>query len=165
VGEVEAFGQGFPGDGQFVAVGLGFEALGLGGLFDFLSVLVQAGEEEDLVAEAAARAGDDIGEDLFIGVAEVRGAVDVIDRGGDVELFAHPGRIVTGRGWFGKPSEGGDWELGIGDWGSRLSAERRRGNCRELEDCEGSESAVDANAAGAVQMAAGMREVSEEGEG
>ena len=110
VGEVEAFGQGFPGDGQSIAISLGFEALGLGGLLDLLSMFIQAGEEEHVVAEAAARAGDDVGEDLFIGVTEVRGAIDVIDRGGDVELFAHPGRIVTGRGGFGND----DLRLGMG---------------------------------------------------
>ena len=34
-------------------------------------------------------AGDHVGDDFFVGVAEVRLAVDVVDGGRDVEAFAH----------------------------------------------------------------------------
>ncbi len=43
----------------------------LGGLLDLLAVLVHAGEEINLVATKAAVAGDHVGKDFFIGVADV----------------------------------------------------------------------------------------------
>ena len=56
----------------------------LGGLGDLGAVLVGAGEEEDVVALLAMEAGEDVGGDRRVGVTQMRLAVDVVDRGGDV---------------------------------------------------------------------------------
>jgi hypothetical protein len=63
------------------------DAGGGGAALDLLAVLVGAGEEEGVVAEQAVAAGDDVGDDGGVGVADVRARVDVVDRGGEVELF------------------------------------------------------------------------------
>ena len=55
-----------------------------GGLLDFLAVLVGAGQEEHVVTVEPHEAGDRVGRDHFIGVADVRGAVGVGNGGGDV---------------------------------------------------------------------------------
>ena len=52
-------------------------------------MLVEAGQEKYFLAETAPRAGDDVGDDLLIGVAEMRLAIHVINRRGDVKPFAH----------------------------------------------------------------------------
>jgi hypothetical protein len=54
-----------------------------GGLLDFLAVLIDTGEEVGLVATQAAVTGQDISEDLFVGVTDVRRAVGVVDGGGE----------------------------------------------------------------------------------
>ena len=89
IGEFEFFGECLPVGGERIAIGLRIFFIGLRGLLDFLAVFVEPGEEEDFLAEAAAGAGDDVGDDLLVGVAEVRLAVHVINRSGDVEPFAH----------------------------------------------------------------------------
>ena len=58
-----------------------------GGALDLLAVLVGAGEEEGVVAEQAVAAGDDVGRDGRVGVADVRARVDVVDRGSEIELL------------------------------------------------------------------------------
>ena len=55
------------------------------GLLDFLAVLVGAGEEIDVVAVEPHEAGDGVGGDRLVGVADMRRAVRVGNRGGDVE--------------------------------------------------------------------------------
>ena len=97
VGQAQFRGERLPTDGQFIAVGLRGFALGVGGLLDFLAMLVEAGQEKNLLAERAAGAGDDVRDDLFVGVAEMRLAVHVVDRGGQVKAFAH-GRGVCPTG-------------------------------------------------------------------
>jgi len=52
-------------------------------------VLVEAGQKKNFLAQAAPRAGDDVGDDFFVGVPEMRLAVHVINRRGDVKPFAH----------------------------------------------------------------------------
>ena len=89
VGEAELAGEGFPLHGEAVAVGLRVLAFGSGGLLDLLSVFVEAGQEEDLVTEAAVGARDDIGQHHLVGVPEVCCAVGVENRRGQVEPFAH----------------------------------------------------------------------------
>ena len=68
----------------------GVDPLALGRQRDRLAVLVGAGEEEDVLAALAHVAGEDVGGDRRVGVAEVGLGVDVVDRRGDVE--AH-GRV------------------------------------------------------------------------
>ena len=69
-----------------VAVGqlLRRDALALGRLRDRLAVLVGAGQEEHVLAALAHVAGEDVGRDRRVRVAEVRLGVDVVDRRGDV---------------------------------------------------------------------------------
>ena len=65
------------------------------------------------VAEQAVAAGDDVGDDRGVGVADVGARVDVIDRRGDVELF----------GWAGHA--GGWCEFSRGRGGRRSVRVRR----------------------------------------
>ena len=81
------------------------DAGGDGGALDLLPVLVGAGEEEDVLAEEAVAAGEDVGDDGGVGVADVGACVDVVDRGGDVEGFCwigHGGDSVK----FSRAGEG-----------------------------------------------------------
>ena len=75
-----------------VAVGelLRRDALALGDLRDRLAVLVGAGEEEHVLAALAVMAGEDVGADRRVRVAEVRRRVHVVDGRRDVE--GHGGR-------------------------------------------------------------------------
>ena len=66
------------------------DPLGLGLLRHRLTVLVGAGQEEDVLPALAMVPGEDVGGDRRVGVAQMGLAVDVVDRGGDVE--AHGGR-------------------------------------------------------------------------
>ena len=61
-------------------------ALG-GGALHLLSVFVGTGQEERLVAENLVEAGEDVREDGRVGVPDMRGVVNVIDRGSDVKIF------------------------------------------------------------------------------
>ena len=63
----------------------------LGRLLHFLAVLIDAGEKENFFAFQPVIARDDIGQHLFVGVADVRRTVGVIDRGRDVEGLRHVG--------------------------------------------------------------------------
>src|SRR5262249_26557672 len=67
-------------------------------LRDLLSVLVEAGQEVDVVASHAPIARDDVGSDLLVRVADVRVAVCVVDRGREVEPShqAPPGGVPSG---------------------------------------------------------------------
>ena len=64
-------------------------------LLDLLAVLVGAGEKEHVIAVEALKARDGIGRDHLIGVADMRRAVRIGNRGGDgvAGLFGH-GRVV-----------------------------------------------------------------------
>ena len=53
-------------------------------------MFVEAGEEENFLAQTSPGARDHVGDNLFVGMTEVRLAVDVINGGGDVKRFAHP---------------------------------------------------------------------------
>ena len=99
VGQPEPGGEGHPVRGQLIAILLRHFVLGESSLLDFLAVLVEAGEEENFFAEQPVRARDDVGDDLLVGVAEVRLAVEVINGGRDVEQFVHVAATVgAGRG-------------------------------------------------------------------
>ena len=58
-------------------------------LLDLLPVLIHAGEEKDFLAFQPVIPREHVGEHLFVGVADVRGAVGVVDGGGDEEGFGH----------------------------------------------------------------------------
>src|SRR5688500_1102849 len=59
------------------------------GLLDLLAVLVGAREKIDVVAVKPHETGDGVGRDHLIGVTDVRRAVRVGDRGGDVKRLRH----------------------------------------------------------------------------
>ena len=65
-----------------VTVGLllGGEPVGLGRALHLEPVLVGPGQEEDVVAQQAVPAGQGVGRDRRVGVADVRCVVDVVDR-------------------------------------------------------------------------------------
>ena len=68
------------------------ERLGLdpcfgGGTGDLLSVLVRAGQEKGLIAALPVVPGERVGDDLFVGVSEMRAAIDVINGRRDVEAW------------------------------------------------------------------------------
>ena len=89
VGQLQFFGKRLPVRRELVAISLRRFAFGQGGLLDLLAVFVQAGQEKNFLPEAAPRPRDDVGDDLLVGMAEMRLAVDVINRGGDVKPFVH----------------------------------------------------------------------------
>ncbi len=60
----------------------------VGGLLHLLAVLVNSSEKKNLVTAKPAITRYDIGENLFVGMANVRTAVRVVDRGGNEE-FTH----------------------------------------------------------------------------
>ena len=59
------------------------DALLFRGLLDLLPVLINAREEENMIAREPVIAGNDVGEHLLVGMADVRRAIRVIDGGGD----------------------------------------------------------------------------------
>ena len=67
----------------------GFDSLLRGGLLDLLAMLVDSGHEKHRLAAQSAMAGDRVGENFFVGVADVRCAVRVVNGRGDEEGFAH----------------------------------------------------------------------------
>ncbi len=66
----------------------GSSALLLGGPGDLLSVLVGAGQEEDVVAHQPVPPGQGVGVDRRVGVPDMGRVLDVVDRGGD-EVAGH----------------------------------------------------------------------------
>ena len=89
VGETHAIPERAKLGGDFIGELLRRFVGGLGGAFDFLSVLVGAGQEPGIIAQHAMTAGDGVASDGRVSMADVRMRVDVIDRGRDVELFGH----------------------------------------------------------------------------
>ncbi len=57
-------------------------------------MFVEAGQKKHIMTQEPAGPGNHIRDDLFLGVAEMRLAVDVINRCGDVEPFVHSRRTV-----------------------------------------------------------------------
>src|SRR5207302_638240 len=89
VGAFKPDGEPFPIQCQLITVILGSLAISQRGLLDFLSMLVQPGQEKGFLPKTASRARNDVGYDLFVRVPQVRLAVDVINRGGQVKALAH----------------------------------------------------------------------------
>ena len=84
---------------------------------------VDAGEEKDIGLEAALMTGEEIGEYLFVGVAEVRRAVDVVDRSGEKIGTGHFGSL---QGGVLKASAYSGWMTGAetGDLAGQIPARR-----------------------------------------
>src|SRR6185312_658090 len=59
------------------------------GLRDLLTVLVHPGDEQHLLATETVVPGQDVSADLLKGMPQVRVAVGVVDRGGDIVLVGH----------------------------------------------------------------------------
>ena len=74
----------------------GRQLLGFGGLLHLQAVLVGAGEEEHVLAVEPLEARDRVGGDRLVGVADVRHAVGIGDRGRDVERV----RLAAGADGF-----------------------------------------------------------------
>ncbi len=89
VRQLQFFGERLPVRRERVAIFLRIFFLRLRGLLDFLAVFIEAGQKKNFLSQAAPRARDDIRDDFLVSVAEMRLAVDVINRGGDVKPFAH----------------------------------------------------------------------------
>ena len=89
VADVEFFPEGDEFRGDLVDELLRRDAGFLGGLLDLLAVLIDPGEVENFLAFQPMIARDDIGEHLLVGVADVRRAIGVIDRGGEVKAVRH----------------------------------------------------------------------------
>ena len=98
IGEIQLLRKGLPGDGQFIAIFLRLAAAVQRRLLDFLPVFVEAGQKKHRLTEASAGAGYHVGENFFVGMAEVRLAIGVVDRGGQVKTFAHLRAYCGGAG-------------------------------------------------------------------
>jgi hypothetical protein len=61
-------------------------------------MLVGAGLEEDVAAVLALETRDRVGGDHLIGVPDMRAAIGIMDRGGDVEGIGHGAHLEAGRG-------------------------------------------------------------------
>ncbi|MNX83213.1 hypothetical protein D3C86_1149710 [compost metagenome] len=92
--------EGFPDllglHGDVVHEGLGGDTRGVSGLLDLVAVLVETGQEEDLLAAQPVVAREGIGGDLLVGMPDVRRRVAVVDRRGDVVLLrGHAKNLLT----------------------------------------------------------------------
>ena len=57
-------------------------------------MLIESGEKLDLIPHQTTVARDNVGQHFFVGMAEVRRAICVVDCGGDIGLLAHRHRCV-----------------------------------------------------------------------
>ena len=81
---IEALRELTPGDGDLIGIGLRRQALLRGDAGDLRRVLVDAGQEERLVATLAPVADQDVRRDRRVGMADMRRRIDVVDRRRDV---------------------------------------------------------------------------------
>jgi hypothetical protein len=81
--------KGLPAGGQFVAIRLGSFSFGYGSLLNFLTVLVQASQEEGFLPKASMSSRDDIGNHFLVGMAQVRLPIHIVDGGRQVKTLAH----------------------------------------------------------------------------
>src|ERR1700735_150554 len=70
---------------------LGSEAGGLGGAFVLVAMFVGTGDERDVLSSelAALKTRERVGREHFVRMADMRGAVAVGDRAGDVDAWGH----------------------------------------------------------------------------
>ena len=88
VGDAEAIPEGAEFAADFVGELLRRFAGGGGGALDLLAMLVGSGEEERVMSQHALAAGYGVTDNGCVGVADVRPRIDIVDRSGDVKLFA-----------------------------------------------------------------------------
>ena len=110
----ERFAHGGELRGGSIGERLRREPLARGGLLHLQAVLVHARDEQGLAPVQPHESLDRIGRDAFVGMPDVRRAVGVGDRGGDVETLAHARRPRA----FSQRLENADL-------GSRIRAPRR----------------------------------------
>ena len=72
---------------------LRLDVLALRRLLHLLPVLVHAGEEKDLLVEAGLVPREEVGQHLFVGVAQVRRAVHIVDRRREKIRTGHAKRL------------------------------------------------------------------------
>lgn len=82
-------GKILPYCGKGVAVRLWFLALSERRLLNFLTVLVETREKECRLPQATSGACDHVGDDLFVAMAQVWLAIDVIYSCGQVKILTH----------------------------------------------------------------------------
>ena len=88
VGDAELLPEFLKADHHTVAVFLRSDAGRRGRLFHLLPVLVDAGEEEDLLSPEPVKARQAVGDDGGVGVPEVGDVVYVVDRRRDVKVLS-----------------------------------------------------------------------------
>src|SRR5258705_767618 len=103
-GKIESFAKDAPVRSQFIAISLRLFSFLDCRLLDLLAVLVKTCQEKYVLTQAAARPGDHVGNDLLVGVPEMRLAVDVVNGRRDVIPFRHlpsawpsEGALATGQ--------------------------------------------------------------------
>ena len=121
IGQFKFLRKRLPVGGQFVAVGLRCFAFGDGGLLDLLAVFVQAGQGKNLLAQTAPRPRDHVSDDHFVSMAQMRLAVHVINRGGDVKPFVHQKNSVTHKSGIGNPTHKSDGNHTVGNHACRMA--------------------------------------------
>ena len=68
-----------------------------GRLLNFLTVLIDSGQEKNFLALQPMITRDHIGQDFFVSVTDVRRRVGVIDRRRDVESLCHAAKLPNSR--------------------------------------------------------------------
>src|SRR5580765_1655073 len=88
--KLQLCGKSLPGRRQIITIDLRFLAFGHCGLLDLLPMLVQTREKECFLSETSPCPRNDVGNHFFVGMPQVRLAIDIINGGGDIKPFAHP---------------------------------------------------------------------------
>jgi hypothetical protein len=101
----EGGGESSPDRGQFVAIYLRSFTLVHRGLLHLLAVLVKAGQEENLLPQAAPGSRNHVGQDHLVGMSKMGMAIDVKNGGGDVKLFAHSTDTLANERLYGNGFE------------------------------------------------------------
>ena len=87
-----------PESNEFTGIALSegddIHSLAISSLLHFLTVLIHPGEEEDVIATESAIASNDISQDFFVGMSDMRDPVRVVAGGSDEEL-AHAGLAMA----------------------------------------------------------------------
>jgi hypothetical protein len=90
IGQFEFFGGRLPVGCAFVAISLRCLAFRNGRLLHFLAVLIETRQKKNLLSQAPSRTRNPVGDDFFVCMAEMRLAIDKINRGCDVKALVVP---------------------------------------------------------------------------